>query len=137
MQSIKDYVQEREIELEVTDGPHYYNEESDWGYAHHRWEVTLTNGAWVTEMPGVPFHTGVMTTADPDAAHVLDCLVRDAWTYLQAGTFEQWCDEFDYDPDSRKHYAVWEQIKTQAAELIDFLGGERELEIAATRYEGL
>lgn len=70
----------------------------------------------------VPFFVGPAWCKIPNAADVLDCLFSDD----QAGqeTFESFCAEFDYDPDSRKAYATWEKCVETHKKLRRFLGSD-------------
>ena len=48
--------------------------------------------------------------ADISAADVINNIMMDYLTVINATTFEEWAEELGYDTDSRKAYAVWELI---------------------------
>ena len=48
----------------------------------------------------VPFSCGLGIESEPTAADVLDCLLSDYYT--ADNTFDDWCAELGFDPDSRK-----------------------------------
>jgi len=74
----------------------------------------------------VHFSTGKGWKSQPVASDVLSCLVFDAQTVESRESFEEsfeeWCHELGYDPDSRKAEATYNTIKRQTVELIIFLG---------------
>jgi hypothetical protein len=72
----------------------------------------------------VPFGMGPALTSEPDAADVMNCLVSDAASYENAGSFEEWAGEFGYDTESRKAEQTYNLIGKQAADLRRFLGDD-------------
>lgn len=95
----------------------------DWGGYHHAYMVTLrnsTNGKRMT----VPFYQGIANTEPPTAADVLDCLASDMASYENTeGSFEDWCEEFGFDTDSRKAERTYKAVERQSKRLEIFLGG--------------
>jgi hypothetical protein len=65
-------------------------------------------------------HGGV----EPGAGEVLDCLASDASGVVNARGFEDWCDDYGYDHDSRKAERTFRTIERQAASLRRLLGEE-------------
>ena len=92
-----------------------------WERIAHPYKVTLYKGK---RQLTVPFFMGAAHTREPTAADVLACLTSDA----RAGelTFEQFCDEFDHDSDSRKTEATWKACVKLAPRLRRFLGEDFE-----------
>ena len=82
------------------------------------WTVTLKMGR---RRMTVPFFTGAMVTSEPTSHDVLNCLVSDADGYDNARSFEDWCDTYGYDTDSRKAEATFKQVEQQARKLRAFL----------------
>jgi hypothetical protein len=58
---------------------------------------------------------------EPTAEDVLDCLASDASGVENASSFEDWCSEYGYEPDSRKDHALFKVCEKQAAKLKAFL----------------
>ena len=71
-----------------------------------------------------PFFVGYGWTREPDAADVLGSLLSDAATVRCADSFETWCNELGYDPDSRRAYATWTQCVAGEKKLARFLGDD-------------
>lgn len=67
---------------------------------------------------------------EPELAAVLDCLASDASTL--ESSFEDWCADFGYDPDSRKHERTYRTIEKQAAKLRRFLNGPMDDDVYDT-----
>jgi hypothetical protein len=87
--------------------------------------VTLVNG--LGETLTVPWHIGPKSDAYPNEPdNVLDCLLSDAAGIENAGSFEEWASEYDYDIDSRKAEAMYNEGVRDAARLRDFLGDEAD-----------
>lgn len=59
---------------------------------------------------------------EPKLTDVLDCLASDASGFENAGSFEDWANEYGYDYDSRKAERIYETIERQAKRLKKFLG---------------
>ena len=55
----------------------------------------------------------------PKVVDVLNCLASN-----DAESFEDWCDDMSYDPDSRKTYRIWKVVQKQACELKRVLGDD-------------
>lgn len=72
----------------------------------------------------------------PTAAEVMECLVMDASPFAHDSlvTLEDWCNDFGYDPDSRKAERIFNLCREGAVELRSFLG--RQLFYEVTK-EGL
>lgn len=68
------------------------------------------------------FSKGLGLQGKPTVDEVLDCLASDASGYEGAGSFEDWCEEYGYDTDSRKAERTYQLIGKQATELKRILG---------------
>ena len=60
--------------------------------------------------------------SEPNERDVLNCLALDVEGYENAKNFEEWCDEYGYDTDSRKAEKAYNVIGKQKAKLVNFLG---------------
>lgn len=132
------------------------------GWLHDAWEVTLTRGAdaypGIKYRTGVGHRSKRPVREDgwnrldrrmlvnghrmhdawiydkptpPSAADVLDCLLSDA-SYASE-PFEDWCDSFGYDSDSRKALEIYMECQKVHTELRRFLGGAFKEYIDAER----
>src|SRR5687768_444956 len=77
------------------------------------WECTLeVDGRFMV----VPFSMGKgLGGEEPTAETVLDCLASDS-SGIES-SFEDWCSELGYDPDSRKAERIYNVCRKQAEEL--------------------
>jgi hypothetical protein len=71
-------------------------------------------GAYYSKGKGLDF--------TPTAVEFLDCLLSDASGDLSS--FENWCNEYGYDQDSRKALKTFKLIKNQTNKLKKFLGAD-------------
>jgi len=86
------------------------------GWQHYAMRCTLTfNGRTLT----TPFKQGMAHVKNPTAADVLESLLMNACYSGQS--FEDWCGELDYNPDSRKALATYEQCVATDKRLRAFL----------------
>ena len=83
----------------------------------YSWLVTLRFPRRHRELV-TPFHVG--SERDPELVEVVECLLSDASSADQ--TFEQYCEEFSLNEDSRRELATFEAMRAAAAELKEFLG---------------
>ena len=60
--------------------------------------------------------------AEPTLPEVLDCLASDAADYDNASSFDEWCDQYGFDADSRKVEKTWKTIGKQRDNLERLLG---------------
>lgn len=68
------------------------------------------------------FSMGLGISGLPTAEDVLDCLALDAAGIENARNFEDWCNEYGYDTDSRKAEKIFKVCTKQALQLQCFLG---------------
>lgn len=90
----------------------------EWDHPHNGWRVTLKMGR---RRMTVPFYSG-LAAGEPRAEDVLDCLVSDAFGYLNTRHFEDWANEYDLDSDSRAAERTYRQIGQLTGQLQKFLG---------------
>jgi hypothetical protein len=89
--------------------------------AYHNWRVTLKyRGRQLT----TDFFGGAMVT-DPSAADVLSSLLMDA--RVGEETFEDFCSDFGYEPDSRDAHKTWQACTRMAPRVRRLLGDSLEL----------
>jgi len=74
---------------------------------------------------------GVGISHDPRVDDVLDSLLNDAQGGEQ--TFEDFCAEFGYDPDSRKAERIWRACQLVAKNMKRLLGKDYETFLYADR----
>lgn len=91
-----------------------------WGHGGNAWKVQLRyKGRRLT----VPFYTGSLA-GEPDAEGVIDCLLSDSQDGEQS--FEDFCSELGYDPDSRKAEGVWKACQAMTPKVRQLLGDDFE-----------
>lgn len=62
--------------------------------------------------------------AEPALDEVLDCMASDAAGIENSRDFDDWCDEYGYDVDSRRAEKTYKTCQRQAERLKKFLGEE-------------
>lgn len=96
-----------------------------WDASVHNWRVTLKyKGRQLT----TDFFGGSMVE-NPNAADVIHCLVMDA--ELGSQSFESFCWEFGYDPDSMSAHKLWKACSKQAPRVKRLLGDDYEYFLGA------
>jgi hypothetical protein len=70
------------------------------------------------------FSTGSGLKGEPSITDVLECLANDTASIENARHFEDWCDDYGYDHDSRKAERIYKEIVRQAKALRRLLGDE-------------
>lgn len=85
----------------------------------HPYRVTLRKGRRTLS---TDFFMGSAHTSEPTAADVLSCLCSD--TFAGEQTFEDFCSELGYDPDSRKAERTWKTCRSMAPKVRRFLGDD-------------
>lgn len=83
------------------------------------WRSTL---AFEGRTYATDFHQGSAHKAPPTAADVLNCLLSDASSVENTGSFEEWCSDFGYNTDSRKAERAYKACEATVAPLREFLG---------------
>lgn len=137
MRSIRHYVQNHGITVDILAGPDAKVDEDGW--EHWSYDIQLNNPELSTTMIlcGWRHGTGITHGPDEKPEEVIDALISGTWGYENANGFEDWAGEYGMDTDSRKAERVYEAVKKQAGEFLDFIGGKPELEKLALRYERL
>lgn len=95
----------------------------DWEYQRNVLSYRATLRYDGREM-SVDFHMGVCAGA-PTAVGVMECLVADAWSVLNADGFWDWCDEYGITP-SREAQETFHIAKAQTRNLTRLLGNDWE-----------
>jgi len=119
----------KKVRLDVTYGARLdYGRQNDWQRQANGYRCTLR---YRGRRYSFDFWQGVGVAGDPTAEGCLDCLLSDA----QAGgqTFEEFCAEFGYDPDSRRAEATWKACRRTAAGMKRLLGDDFEAFLSADR----
>lgn len=114
MSTASEYAESHGVEFDWS-AEGYFADETGWEF--HKYTVTLTVGD-VTE--SFTWRQGLGVESEPTVGDVLDALVMDA----EAGSldFDEFCDTYGYDHDSRKAYATWEQCGVIGQQLENLFG---------------
>ncbi len=108
-----------DITIEITDGPHATRDDDGW--EHYAYKLRLNYDGRTMD---TPWKQGTGITSDPDASSVIDALASDSASYDNARSFEEWAGEYGYDDDSRKAYALYQQVGEQRDDLAALLGDD-------------
>jgi len=137
VKSIKRYVANHGITIDILAGPDWKTDEDNW--EHYSYDIQLNNADLGTTMIICGWRQGTGITEGPDERpeSVFDCMIGDAWGYENARSFEEWAGEYGYDTDSRKAERIWTAVGKQTNDFLDFIGGKAELEKLALEYERL
>jgi len=98
---------------------------ADGKYPMTHWRVTLKRANPRRQMT-VIFSMGMAHTGQPGVDDVMNCLLMDASGMEYAENFEDWANEYGYDPDSRTAEHIYESTRQQTAKLRQFLGDQYE-----------
>ena len=118
METMESFVERNQITANVVETDKNPNMmDKDWEARHYK-VVLRRNGKQMT----VVFSVGMGWETEPNERDVLNCLALDVAGYENAKNFEEWCDEYGYDTDSRKAEKAYNVIGKQKAKLVNFLG---------------
>lgn len=118
MKTINQFIRENRIHMTCEWNDSNPNMDlDDWSRTATHWKCTLRRGK---RQLTTYFSQGTAHTEEPTAADVLDCLASDSAGNFTS--FEEWCGNYGYDPDSRKAERTFLTIKKQSGELLRFLG---------------
>ena len=67
---------------------------------------------------------GTGWTREPSVSNLLECLILDASGVDRSQSFEDWADEYGYDPDSRKAKRLYKTIEVESLRLKEFFGDD-------------
>lgn len=112
--TITEFIKENKISISSELVPENPNDK-DWVDANH-YKVKLKNGS---KSMSLYFSQGFGIKHDPDAQSVLDCLRSDA--ICDDLSFDDFCNEFGYDIDSRKAYKIYKACLKNTIKLKRFL----------------
>lgn len=115
--TVRDFVSKHAITMTIK--PVTRNPHMDMPIGSSHYECALHMDARTMK---VPFSQGPAVKGAPDAASVLDCLASDSSSFENNHSFEDWCAEYGYDSDSRKHEKTFKAVEKEAAALQKFLG---------------
>lgn len=68
--------------------------------------------------------TGTGWTSEPSVSDLLECLILDASVVDRSQSFEDWADEYGYDPDSRKAERLYKTVEVESLRLKEFFGDD-------------
>jgi hypothetical protein len=92
----------------------------------NKWERPMTEWKIELEYQGRQFqhyfYTGIAITAEPTATAALEALFADAATLEYVETFEEWCAELGYNPDSITDNNTYQDCIKNAEGLRHLLG---------------
>jgi len=118
METMESFVERNQITANVVETDKNPNMmDKDWEARHYK-VILRRNGKQMT----VIFSVGMGWETEPNTCDVLSCLASDVTGYEEAKDFEEWCDEYGYDTDSRKAEKAYNVIGKQKAKLVNFLG---------------
>lgn len=70
------------------------------------------------------FSTGTGWIREPGISDLLECLILDASGFDRSQSFEDWADEYGYDPDSRKAERIYKAVEVESLRLKEFFGDD-------------
>lgn len=118
--TLRQRIREDKITAEVTYGN---NAEPLSEHPMDPWTVVLKRGR---RKMTVPFWTGIVWSKEPTSEDVLNGLLIEADGFENASGFEDWCNEYGYDADSRKAEKTYKAVERNAQRLSRFLGEKYE-----------
>ena len=95
------------------------SDDDAWGATASHWSVTIVRNG---KRFAVGYHMGSAYKGEPPRADVVNSLLCDAEGVDQA-LFVDWCEEYNFDPDSRKALATFRACKATARKLARLFNG--------------
>lgn len=93
------------------------------GSAH--WCVTLTTFDGIGHRSASFYYSqGPAIVGEPKLAEIMECLISEALSIEQAGTFDSWCSELGLDSDSRRAARCWRAAWKNTDKLKALLGAD-------------
>jgi hypothetical protein len=136
--TIADFVRTRGITIaceQIDERPDRHKDDEPWEADH--WKCVLRR-ANVRRILVIYFSKGRgHHGAEPTADEVLDSLSLDASGVVNGETFEDWCDNFGYDTDSRKAERTFKQCRKIAGKLLLFFDSLQEFKVLVEECEHL
>jgi len=120
MKDLKEFIEENKIKMcceMVDENPHM--QDQDWKANHYK--VTLKHQGRQFTMY---YSMGLGLKGEPKIDDVLDCCAMDSAGIENARSFEDWANEYGYDPDSRKAEKTYNTCEKQANKLKNLLDYE-------------
>lgn len=97
-----------------------FNPNMDNSLKMDHWKVQLKRGP---KRMTIVFSKGFGHNGEPPTIEeVLDCLASDSASIVDSPNFEEWAEDFGYDPDSRQAERTYSAVRAQASRLLVFLG---------------
>lgn len=123
--SFDDFLHQRGLGMDAYPGAAYVKDPDGWGESKpdNNWRVVLYYKGKTFE---TDFYGGLAVT-NPTAADVVSSLFLDAHGWDDSESFEDFCDMFGFDPDSRKAERIYNACGTTANRLRWFFGDEYEV----------
>jgi hypothetical protein len=110
-----EFLDEMLVSMDYIEGASEENRDKDW--EHNSYTCTLRfDGKKYT----VAYYQGIGIKEPPSKEYVVAALLLDSRCGGQS--FEEFCSEFGYDTDSRKHHKTWKACVVTNAKLHRFLG---------------
>ena len=108
------------VQIEVgTDVRKAWGQQDEWQQTANGYRITLR---YQGRRMSLDFWQGTGIKDEPTAAGVLECLLLDV---VEEGTgFNNWCDEYGLDSDSRKALRTYKTCVRQTAKLRKLLGDD-------------
>lgn len=110
----------KKLQFEFTFGANApYDEQDEWQRRSNGYRVCFT---YSRRQTCFDFWQGSGITHDPKANDVMSCLVSDANAGM--ATFDDFCNEFGYDTDSRKAEQTWQACQRIGKQLSHLFGAD-------------
>jgi hypothetical protein len=121
MQTLKQFIAKNKIRMSADWADSNPNMAADdkWMASARHFRCVLRRGS---KQLTIPFSQGLAHEQEPTAADVLSCLASDSSGIENARSFEDWCNEYGYDIDSRKAEKTYQVCRKQREKLESFLG---------------
>jgi hypothetical protein len=138
MKTMKQYADDNGLRLVIVDGKGRANFDVDAdGWQHYAYRVKLRDSHTRRTSPVFSWRAGTGYERDPKVEEVLDSVVLDASTALDARDFNDFCAGFGYSTDSRKALATYKACQETAEWLEEFVGGKARLNFLMQSVERL
>ena len=124
---LSQFIVQSKIRMKSAPADHNPNmEESDWSRTASHFKCVLVRG---NRRMTTYFSMGSAFNREPDAAEVLDSIAFESIAIDNALSFEGWCADCGYDPDSRRAERTYKVCQKQVKRARHFLGADlyREL----------
>lgn len=121
MRTLEDFINVEQLSMTTAPTEYNPNMTDAWAKTATHYNCIFTSGQHKRTLR-THFSQGSAHTEPPTLDSVLDCLASDASTVENENSFEDFCGELGYDPDSRQAEKLYKTIRREAAKLKAFLG---------------